>query len=95
MLLKAVVQAISTYTISVFQLPKTLCRDINSMMSKFWWGHKDNGNKIAWMSKEKMGWTKESGGLGYRDLECFNLTLLAKQGWRLIQHPNSLVPTIF
>jgi hypothetical protein len=40
--LKAVVQTISTYTMSVFQLPRTLCRDINTMMSKFWWGHKDN-----------------------------------------------------
>jgi hypothetical protein len=37
-LLKVVVQAIPTYTITVFQLPKTLCRDINSLMSKFWWG---------------------------------------------------------
>lgn len=49
-LLKAVIQAIPTYTMSVFQLPKTLCRYINSIMSKFWWGHKENGNKIAWMS---------------------------------------------
>jgi hypothetical protein len=46
-LLKAVVQAIPTYTMSVFLLPKTLSKDINSMMSRFWWGHKDNEAKMA------------------------------------------------
>ena len=61
-LLKVVVQAIPTYTMSVFQLPKTLCCDINSMMSKFWWEQKDNTNKIAWMSWEQMGRAKEIGG---------------------------------
>ena len=49
-LLKVVVKAIPTYTMSVFQLPKTLCKDINSLMSKFWWGFKKKDNKVAWMS---------------------------------------------
>jgi hypothetical protein len=93
-LLKAVVQAIPTYTMSVFQLPKKLCADISSMMSKFWWGHKGNDARIAWMSWAKLGRTKAKGGLGYRDLENFNLALLAKQGWRLIQNPQSLVARI-
>jgi hypothetical protein len=93
-LLKAVVQAIPTYTMSVFQLPKTLCSEINSMMAKFWWGHKENDKKVAWMSWEKMGKSKEVGGMGFRDLECFNVALLAKQGWRLIQSPDSFVARI-
>jgi hypothetical protein len=93
-LLKAVVHAIPTYTVSVFQLPKTLCKDINSLMSKFLWGFNKEDNKAAWMSWSKLGRTKERGGLGFRDLEWFNLALLAKQGWRIIQNPDSLASKI-
>jgi hypothetical protein len=93
-LLKAIIQAIPTYTMSVFQLPKTVCKEINSLMSNYWWGQKDKEFKIAWMSWEKLGRSKDKGGLGYRDLESFNLALLAKQGWRLIQFPDSLMATV-
>jgi hypothetical protein len=61
--------------------PKTFCKDSNSMMSKFWCEQKDNDWMIAWMSWEKLRRAKDCGGVGFRNLECFNLALLVKQGW--------------
>ena len=49
-LLKAVVQAIPTYCISVFLLPLALCTEINSHMRKFWRGNKENRSRVNWMS---------------------------------------------
>jgi hypothetical protein len=66
--LKAVIQAIPTYSMSIFQLPIGLCKEINGMMQKFWWGKWD-----------RMGVSKAQGGLGFRDLVCFKKALLAKQ----------------
>jgi hypothetical protein len=37
-LVKAVVHAIPIHYMSVFQLLKTLCNSLNSLVSQFWWG---------------------------------------------------------
>jgi hypothetical protein len=64
-LLKAVIQALPTYTMSVFQLPKTLCRDLNVLMNKFFWGHQGHAAKMVWMRWERLGLSKQKGGLGF------------------------------
>lgn len=38
---------------------------------------------------------KTQGGMGFKDLSTFNLTMLGKQGWKFISEPYSLVSRIF
>ncbi|XP_059441106.1 uncharacterized protein LOC132173594 [Corylus avellana] len=49
-LLKAVIQAILTYSMSIFMLPKCLNSEINSLMQKFWWRQHNKDSGIHWMS---------------------------------------------
>ncbi|XP_021736605.1 uncharacterized protein LOC110703173 [Chenopodium quinoa] len=47
--------------------------------------------RLHWQSWDALCRPKALGGMGFRDLKCFNLSLLAKQIWRLQSNPNTLL----
>ena len=79
-LIKAVAQAIPTYAMGCFLLSKGLLKDLEGMMSKFWWGQKIQERKVHWLSWSKLCMPKSMGGIGFQDVHSFNLSMLAKQG---------------
>jgi ribonuclease HI len=90
-LIKAVAQAIPTYIMSCFLLPKKLCKHLEQMACNFWWGSSSDKRKLHWVNWKKMCKNKKSGGLGFRSTHDFNEALLAKQGWRIATQPESLL----
>jgi hypothetical protein len=52
-LVKSVVQAITTHTMSVLKFPAWLCDDLEKITRSFWWGYKEDNRKVPQMSWEK------------------------------------------
>ena len=95
-MIKSVLQSIPSYIMSIFLLPKKLVDAIEKMINAFWWGHGGNmRRRLHWMSWERLSVHEIFGGMGFKDLTSFNVTMLKKQGWRFQTDSSSLVCRLF
>ncbi|KAF7135390.1 hypothetical protein RHSIM_Rhsim08G0109800 [Rhododendron simsii] len=94
-MLKSVAMTMPNFIMQCFLLPKRVCKDLCSVIRKFWWGSKEGENKISWVNWNKLCDSKLQGGLGFWDFHDFNIAFLAKQGWRLVNGPESLFQRLF
>ena len=93
-MLQSVISPIPTFAMSCFELPKILCKKIQSVLTRFWWDDNKGNEKICWISWDKLTKPKNLGGLGFRDVELFNIALLGKIAWRILTKPHCLLSRI-
>ena len=68
-LIKSVIQAIPTYTMSYFKLLKGLIKELKMPIQKFWWGYNGDSRKVHWVKWKKLCEAKDRGGMGFKDIE--------------------------
>lgn len=89
-MVKVVTMSMPVYTMQCFKFPKTTCDSLSNAMNDFWWNSIEEKIKVNCVNWEKLCLSKEHDGLGFRDIQCFNQALLAKNAWIILQNPSSL-----
>lgn len=90
-LLKSMLQKIPTYTMFIFLLNKVITSQLNDLFQKFWWGYNEDSSNTHWINWSKLGISKDMGGLGFRNVQSFNMAFIAIQCLRILKEPSSLV----
>jgi exonuclease III len=89
-LLKSVLSSIPVYFLSFFKAPSGIISILESLFNAFFWGGCEDFRKITWIKWETVCLRKENGGLGVRRLMEFNIALLGKWWWRILQERDNL-----
>ncbi|XP_060972334.1 uncharacterized mitochondrial protein AtMg00310-like [Cannabis sativa] len=77
-----------------FKLPFRFHKNLDSLMANFRWGGNAQTRKTHWVAWHTLCHSKFRGGLDFRYMKAFNQAMLAKQAWRIIQFPQTLVASL-
>jgi hypothetical protein len=84
-LINSVLSSLPLYFFSFYKAPVCVIKEMVSIQRSFLWGGGLDNNKMCWVSWNRICQPKERGGLGIKNLESFNFSLLCKWKWRCLE----------
>ncbi|XP_058786284.1 uncharacterized protein LOC131660936 [Vicia villosa] len=73
-----------------YRAPKKVIKEIISIQRNFLWKGVEGERGINWVKWKDVCKAKEEGGLGIRDIETMNISLLMKWKWRILTEENTV-----
>ncbi|GKB59561.1 RNA-directed DNA polymerase, eukaryota, reverse transcriptase zinc-binding domain protein [Tanacetum coccineum] len=89
-LISSVLGTIGTYYFSLFPMPITVNKKLESIRSNFFWGSDDSSKKIPWISWNLALASIEKKGLGIDSLYSLNHALIQKWRWQFLNNTQAL-----
>ncbi|KAL8509574.1 hypothetical protein ACS0TY_016699 [Phlomoides rotata] len=94
-LINSVLTNLPSYAFSFCRLPKNTTYNLTKIQRRFLWGEgAGKENRIAWVKWDNVCREKKEGGLGIKNVECFNLAYFGKWGGKIMRDKESLVSLI-
>jgi hypothetical protein len=84
-LINSVLNAIPIFYLSFLRMPASVVKKVVRLQREFLWGGVKGGRKISWVKWAVVCREKSKGGLGVRDINIVNISLLSKWRWHLLQ----------
>ncbi|GJZ34073.1 hypothetical protein Tco_0579509 [Tanacetum coccineum] len=89
-LIKSVLGHILTYYMSIYPMPSSIIKKLESMRNRFFLGGDMEERKLTLVRWNKCLASKDHGGLGIGSIYGLNIGLLFKWIWRFLRHPSDL-----
>jgi hypothetical protein len=82
-LINAVLNALPIFYLSYLRMPAKVWREVVKIQRDFFWGGLSGNRRMCWVKWDEICKPKKEGGLGVKNLQVMNLSLLAKWRWKL------------
>jgi hypothetical protein len=89
-LIDSVLQALSIYYMGAQLLSKTVIKQLESFIRRFFWGKMEHSHYLAYTTWDRICEAKSDDGLGLRNLETLNEAMILKAFWLRVTKPNNM-----
>lgn len=89
-LIKAVLNNLASYRISIYKLPKETIHEVKRLCWNLLWNGPDGITLHTLVGFDDLCYLFEEGGMGIRDLEIENTSAILRHLWSIVTNTNTL-----